>query len=67
MKFDEENYRKCNEFSTVTAMYDSYSQDNKIINSLLATRVDLASFYNEYNNLFSKTFAVASANAFEKK
>lgn len=67
MYFNEVEFRECGEFQAINEMYSSHLADNKILGSLLSDYVDLASFYNSYNSLFTKAFTVACGNAFERK
>lgn len=67
MYFNEAEFRQCSEFLTIVEMYDSHISDNKILNELLPEKVELASFYSGYNDLFKKAFTVACGNSFEKK
>ena len=67
MYFNESEFRNCSEFQAIHDMYESHIADNKILGALLSDYVDLASFYNNYNCLFTKAFTVACGNAFERK
>ncbi|MGR3976853.1 hypothetical protein FW754_04070 [Acinetobacter sp. 1207_04] len=67
MNFDNDDYRGSKEFSLIHDMYLDYSEDNKILNSILINHAELTSFYSGYNNLYTKSFLVACSNSFEKK
>lgn len=67
MYFNEAEFRSCAEFEAINEMYTSHISDNRILQTLLPENVELASFYSGYNSLFTKAFAVACGNAFERK
>lgn len=67
MYFNEAEFRECGEFQAINDMFNSHIADNEVLGSLLPENVDLASFYSNYNSLFTKAFTVACGNAFERK
>lgn len=67
MNFDSDSYRSSDEFKTIHLMYENYEEDNKALNGILTSNIELVSFYTGYNSLFTKMFAIACSNSFEKK
>ena len=53
------------DFYRVKEIYNNYKKDKQLLDEILPTQAELASFITSYNNLFIQSFIIICANSFE--